>query len=642
MKKSKVYNLILALICFSQLVSARTIADSLKQLAYSQKDSVQVDTYIQLARYYFQAEHIPDSMIKYAKLAVDVAIKNRLSGRILKSQKALGLAYTEAGNVKLSQAAYDEAMKIAVQTKNTEEIITIYNKLGYLYGKTNDLVKSSFYYLNTAKEYEKLKDYKNLAFTYKNVVVIFTLLDQQDKILKYTNQALALIPKINPSEDAEFIVDVYSTATQHYFYVGEKQKNQHLINEALAFADSCLKFADKYKIKNGLADAYYIKAHNYREKKDYENAILFSEKALEGQELMRDRRSFNIYALLAQSCMEMGNYKKAIQFLDSCKTRINDETNLDEKMLVADLEYHLYKETNDYAKSLNALETLIVERQKIQEGERNKMINELDVKYQTELKEATIQKLHQQKEIDKLQIRSLIWIVTAIVLLLMVIVFFYRQSIIKSKLNSIEIEQRLNRARMNPHFFFNALASLQNLSLSDTRKDLVPGFISKFSKIMRQSLESTFNELDTIENEISFLTDYLELQKLRSENRFDYEFEIDDAIEINELLIPGMILQPFIENSIEHGFKNITHVGHIKIAFSKNDKNLRIVILDNGKGIKDNETHKDYPSRATQIIKDRLYLLNKTYKTNATFVLNNLENDNGIKVLVDLPLIYKT
>ena len=103
-----------------------------------------------------------------------------------------------------------------------------------------------------------------------------------------------------------------------------------------------------------------------------------------------------------------------------------------------------------------------------------------------------------------------------------------------------------------------------------------------------------------------------------------------------------MILQPFIENSIEHGFKNIKHEGFILISFSINNKSLKITIVDNGQGIKDNEKHKTYPSRATQIIKDRLFLLNKTYKSNANFVLTTLDNDQGIKVEINLPIIYKT
>ncbi len=144
-------------ICVNSFAGSQV--DSLKKVSLSQKDSALVDTYIQLARYYFQKDHVPDSMIKYAQLATKTAIKHKLTGRILKSQKALGLAYTEAMKVDLAKAAYDEAMSIAKQTNNVEEIIAINNKLGYLYGKANDLEKSAFYYLNTAKEYEKLKDY---------------------------------------------------------------------------------------------------------------------------------------------------------------------------------------------------------------------------------------------------------------------------------------------------------------------------------------------------------------------------------------------------------------------------------------------------------------------------------------------------
>ena len=94
----------------------------------------------------------------------------------------------------------------------------------------------------------------------------------------------------------------------------------------------------------------------------------------------------------------------------------------------------------------------------------------------------------------------------------------------------------------------------------------------------------------------------------------------------------GMILQPFIENSIEHGFKTISYEGLIELNFVLSGDSLKITITDNGGGIKTVEKNKNYPSRATQIIKDRLFLLNKTYKTNATFVLVNSDNDKGIVV----------
>jgi len=158
---------------------------------------------------------------------------------------------------------------------------------------------------------------------------------------------------------------------------------------------------------------------------------------------------------------------------------------------------------------------------------------------------------------------------------------------------------------------------------------------------MRESLESTFNELNTIENEIEFLTHYLELQKLRSDNKFTYQFEVDENIETDALMIPGMILQPFIENSIEHGFSATETGGKINISFSLINEQLKVTVIDNGSGFKESDKHKSYPSRATQIIRDRLYLLNKQYKTNAIFELINLPDNKGTKVEILLPVIPK-
>ena len=203
----------------------------------------------------------------------------------------------------------------------------------------------------------------------------------------------------------------------------------------------------------------------------------------------------------------------------------------------------------------------------------------------------------------------------------------------------MQTEQRLNRARINPHFFFNALASIQNVSLEEksTKTTL---FISRFAKIMRESLESTFEELVSIESEIEFITHYLELQRLRFPDKFDFQFHIDDALEINELKIPGMIIQPFIENAIEHGFKDINYKGKIDITFANNGNQINIIINDNGSGHNLEKKEKNHKSRAMQIIKDRLYLFNKQNASNASYIIENPETGNGFKIIVTLPKTY--
>jgi tetratricopeptide (TPR) repeat protein len=635
------YWFVAASLFVSSISFAAINADSLKIAARQQRDSTLSDTYYQLARYYFQTEHQPDSMAKYAQLAAEVASKHGLTSRVMLSKKALGLAYTEARKFELAEEAYADAMLIAEQTNNTSEIIVINNKLGYLFGVANDLTKSIFYFLKTAKEFEQLKDYQNLALTYTNIVVIFTLQRQFDKVIDYTDKALALVPKLNQETHADMIVSVYSSSAHHYFLVGEEQDQPRFIDKALLFADSCLRVAARYNIKNGLADAYYISSHGYLVKKDYTRAIESARKALAYRNSVADRTIFNIYSALTKAYLEMNDFKSAQRYIDSCKL-VSSSKEADGPMLLAKLEYHLYKRMKLDGAALGAYERFVRVKEGLENSERNTAINDLEVKYQTELREAKISELNQQAKINSLQIRSLIALVSVVLLVVVIIIFFYRQSLIKNRLSTMEVEQRLNRARMNPHFFFNALTSLQQQALKQDDGMAMASRLSQFSEVMRKTLESTYQEYITIEEEVAYLNKYLEIQKNRYPVSFEFSVNHGDELEINEVLIPPMIVQPFIENSIEHGLASIDWVGKISVRFERREEELYVEIVDNGKGLgEEKQQANEHISRATGIIKDRIYLLATKMKSKARFNVGNNPIGKGVLVAIYLPLIYK-
>ena len=128
---------------------------------------------------------------------------------------------------------------------------------------------------------------------------------------------------------------------------------------------------------------------------------------------------------------------------------------------------------------------------------------------------------------------------------------------------------------------------------------------------------------------------------MRFPNKFDYQIEMADDLEIDEIKVPSMLLQPFIENSIEHGFKGIEYEGIILIKIFKENSQLKIIISDNGKGFGDSKLEKKYPSRAVQIITDRLAIINKNYKSTANFkIVDNIQT--GVKVEVCLPIIFNS
>ena len=271
----------------------------------------------------------------------------------------------------------------------------------------------------------------------------------------------------------------------------------------------------------------------------------------------------------------------------------------------------------------------------IRNVEKATQVAELERKYSQAKNEKTISELAQQKRIYLL-------LAIAGFFGLIALAFFIRQQSLYNKQKIMEAEQRLNRARMNPHFFFNALSSLQSFALQGNDGKAMASNLSKFSHIMRETLESTYKEYVTIVQEIDFLKEYLELQKMRFPQKFNYEVSVAEDLEPDDMLIPSMILQPFVENSIEHGFTGIDYKGQLRINFKKEAGNLFINIIDNGKGLanvaKENNEH---ISRASQIIKDRIYLLNIRLKTRAGFSIDNNADGKGVTVKIYLPLLYK-
>ncbi len=150
----------------------------------------------------------------------------------------------------------------------------------------------------------------------------------------------------------------------------------------------------------------------------------------------------------------------------------------------------------------------------------------------------------------------------------------------------IMLEQTSLQAMMNPHFIFNALGSIQSFLLRNKPNE-AGIYLSKFARLIRQNLNALNSAEINLEEEVDRLKNYLDLEKLRMENKFEYHINIDESIESEYILIPSMIIQPFIENSVWHGIANIEGKGFISIVFKlHSQKSLQITIEDTGIGIK--------------------------------------------------------
>ncbi|WP_316749633.1 sensor histidine kinase [Pedobacter gandavensis] len=175
------------------------------------------------------------------------------------------------------------------------------------------------------------------------------------------------------------------------------------------------------------------------------------------------------------------------------------------------------------------------------------------------------------------------------------------------------------RSQLNPHFLFNALAGIQTL-MNTNQTERANRYLTRFARLTRAVLKST--DLISLDEERNLLDDYLQMEQLRF--NFKYEITTDPNLDLNNVEIPSMLLQPFIENSVKHGIASLSSDGQINIAIFKNDNDLILKIEDNGKGF---DTTKSYEGLGFDLSTKRIALLNKIYKQDP--ILLSMESKPG-------------
>ena len=249
---------------------------------------------------------------------------------------------------------------------------------------------------------------------------------------------------------------------------------------------------------------------------------------------------------------------------------------------------------------------------------------------------------------------SIILVVLTLVSLVVFIVYRktqLREALLEEEKRKVLIsELHALRSQMNPHFIFNTLSSIQSFITQNSSKDAV-NYLSKFSKLMRATLENTQKQKIPIKDEIKTLELYMDLEKLRLNNKFDYKINIDEEIDIQFEQIPPMLLQPYIENAIWHGMSHKLTNGTIQLTFKLENENLlKCEIEDDGIGrdeaMKINQHHADsYRKKNTSlgmsITKERLEIINSLRDSKLSINIIDLKDNTistGTKIELFIPL----
>lgn len=543
--------------------------------------------------------------------------------------------------VNISKKQYAEARKylkeeeeLQIKLKCNKLLIRFYNTQSRFYQETSQLDSSSIMSVKAMEFAEQDRDWYAAARASTNLASIFHQQKQNDKAVYYNVRALTYARN---SGESVILAAVLNRTANAYSIRYNATHDKKYLDSVLLFANESVSVS-RGRPANLIEapDAFAQLANYYRETKNYKRALQYADSAIQicpnGFHDF-DRHLLNAYSTKSEIFFQLNNFVKARAMADSAY-RYAQGFNI--QLAVNPLEnmFKASKALKDYEKASWAHERMTQIRDSIFTIEKNFAINELERKYTQARNERTIKELSQEKEIDRLRIQFLIIAVIAALVVIALIIFVYRLSLLKQRQQAIESKYRLRQALINPHFLSNALVSIQRFMLDNNPAE-ASNYLTKFSRLMRQLLEYSREEYITLAEEIDLLKNYLDLQKLRMKDGFNYKIIVSDNLSIHDVRILPMFIQPFVENAVEHGVSKVDH-GEITISISEQERKLLITIQDNGPGIL--SATKEQQSLSTTIIQERLELINKTSEDKITLEITDNTSSSGTLVKLLLPI----
>lgn len=306
----------------------------------------------------------------------------------------------------------------------------------------------------------------------------------------------------------------------------------------------------------------------------------------------------------------------------------------------------------NYTKALTYYKTAIELEKQISSTRNIRYANDVILRYENEKINNEIENLRKDNEIVKLKLKknraTLLIIGISLVLLAVVLFVFYKQNQLTSDKKMLTLEQTMLRSQMNPHFLFNSLNSIKLYIINNEKKNAVH-YLNKFSKLVRKILEASSLKEISLEDELETVNLYMHIENIRFSNKIDFTIDVDRDVELNQVKIPSLILQPFLENALWHGLSSKQGLKKINLHIAKQEEDFVIIsITDNGIGRAASEKIKEAKvlkrkSLGIDITKERLKNFSKDYLNSFKVAFVDLKDEEGkamgTEVILTIPII---
>lgn len=345
-----------------------------------------------------------------------------------------------------------------------------------------------------------------------------------------------------------------------------------------------------------------------------DSAAFFFTKAIEKARQSNDEVALqSALFYMASKAAEAGNIRKAIQHYKEALQLTEKYNNLEGSITTANSLAGLFAKTGDYANAYTYSVKAAAFKDAWLNQEKIKAVTALNAKfekqqlqYDFEKKTAAARLISQQKITRRnMLLYSFIGLALLLGIVIIFLVKYFRQKAVITSNRNNALKQQLLLTQMTPHFIFNSVDNIQGLIHSNQGEAAI-SYLTKFSKLTRQILENSRENYISLAEEVHMLDNYMTIQQLLYNNNFTHSIIVENGIDPDDILLPPMLTQPFIENAIRHGLKDKKEEGIVTVRFYMKDHKLMFEVTDNGTGLLVKEKETGQRSLSTQITKERL------------------------------------
>ncbi|WP_395043620.1 tetratricopeptide repeat protein [Flavobacterium sp.] len=648
MKKSIL--LYLFLFCFGFLQSQTKTIDSLLTVLQQPKNDIEKAQNLNAIANEYKTSN-PKLMLDYATKALQLSQK--IGYKIEE-----GFADLNLGNINIISGNYSKALEYFTSAQyifenetqtNADEKLKInkglakaYGSIGIVFSEQSNYSKALQYHFKAVKIYESLKDDKKSAQVYNNIGVEYKSQGTDFKALEYFLKAQKIQAKLN---DPNIGITLTNIANCYL-----KQKNYE---KALDYYNQAKSSIDKNPDSRALGEWFNNMGLYYQAINNPSKAIENWNLSIQTFKNIDDKFGVaNTYLYVGELYLNQKNYNLALSNTNQSLLLSKETGSLDQTVFAEKILSTIYKQQNNSVEALRHFELYSQAKDNLTNEDNIRKGIEAAMNFDFDKREVAFEKknllLQEQSKQNKMQL----FFAGLFTLMLTGIGFlFYNRLQLKKTLTLqkelAEYEQKALHLQMNPHFVFNCLGSISSFIVQNGAHSAVR-YLSKFSKLMRLTLEYSKQSLIPIDKEIQSLDNYLELERLRFNNKFDFTITKDPAIE-DDLALPPLLLQPFVENAIIHGIIPGKEHGTIGIDFKLENQNLVCTITDNGIGFEKSAAIKTdtvvvHKSMALDITKKRLEMIASTTSKKAEVSIEELFPESngmkGTKVTLCLPIQF--